>query len=34
MEMLTGMINEFKCMNKRQAVTQTITLGTQVDCAP
>ena len=34
MEMLTGMINEFKCMNKRQAVTQTITLGTQLDCAP
>lgn len=34
MEILTGFINDFKSMNKRQAVTQTITLGAQVDCAP
>eukprot|EP00891_Asterochloris_glomerata_P008376 jgi/Astpho2/8376/fgenesh1_pm.00122_%23_26_t len=33
MEILTGFINDFKSMNKRQAVTQTITLGQIVTSA-
>ena len=33
MDMVTGVINEFRCMNKRQAVTQTITLGAHGLCS-